>query len=147
MHMRLHSHWNLWPLMGGSLVTSLRAALSGSTVGPNRLSTRACSCQIHCPSLLVYWDDRSRRTRRWSHLTDRQRRNWDGIFVVRVVLCRQDRPCHQDRPVTIEVESREISWNLVPWHWGRISIRVCVLTMRCQSPASWRLRCQSLTMR
>ena len=26
---------------------------------------------------------------------------------------RQDRPCRQDRPLTIEVESRGISWNLV----------------------------------
>ena len=26
-----------------------------------------------------------------------------------MVFCRQDRPCHQDRPVTIEVESRGIS--------------------------------------
>ena len=25
----------------------------------------------------------------------------------------QDRPCRQDRPLTIEVESRGISWNLV----------------------------------
>jgi len=42
-----------------------------------------------------------------------------------MVFCRQDRPCHQDcpccqdrpcrqnRPLTIEVESRGISWNLV----------------------------------
>jgi hypothetical protein len=27
--------------------------------------------------------------------------------------CRQDRPFHQDRPLTIKVESRGISWNLV----------------------------------
>jgi hypothetical protein len=27
--------------------------------------------------------------------------------------CRQDRPFRQDRPLTIEVESRGISWNLV----------------------------------
>jgi hypothetical protein len=27
--------------------------------------------------------------------------------------CRQDRPFRQDRPLTIEVESRRISWNLV----------------------------------
>jgi len=27
--------------------------------------------------------------------------------------CHQDRPCRQDRPLTIEVESRGISWNLV----------------------------------
>ena len=30
-----------------------------------------------------------------------------------MVFCRQDRPCCQDRPSTIEVESRGISWNLV----------------------------------
>ena len=39
-------------------------------------------------------------------------------FVVRIVLVAglslsQDRPCRQDRPLTIEVESRGISWNLV----------------------------------
>jgi hypothetical protein len=27
--------------------------------------------------------------------------------------CRQDRPYRQDRPLTIEVESRGISWNLI----------------------------------
>jgi len=30
-----------------------------------------------------------------------------------MVFCCQDRPCRQDRPLTIGVESRGISWNLV----------------------------------
>ena len=30
-----------------------------------------------------------------------------------MVFCRQDRPYRQDRPLTIKVESRGISWNLV----------------------------------
>jgi hypothetical protein len=48
--------------------------------------------------------------------------------------CRQDRPSRQDRPLTIEVESRGISWTNRP-----VTIEVgflsgsASLTMRCQS--------------
>jgi len=37
-----------------------------------------------------------------------------GQGGIEVVFCRQDRPCRQDCPLTIEVESREISWTNRP---------------------------------